>query len=89
MRRSLWGLIALGLGMSHWASAAPTVLSSPDRRLQVTFDVSPAGEPHYSIQRSGATVLQQSRLGLVRDDVDFSRGLTVANVSTVSSVRDE
>jgi alpha-glucosidase len=65
------------------------VLSSPDRRLQVTFDVSAAGEPHYSIQRSGATVLRQSRLGLVRDDVDFSRGLTVANVSAVSSVRDE
>jgi hypothetical protein len=75
--------------MSHWAAAAPTVLSSPDRRLQVTFDVSAAGEPQYSIQRSGATVLQQSRLGLVREDADFSRGLTVANVSAVSSVRDE
>jgi alpha-glucosidase len=89
MARGFWGLVALGVMMSHWAAAAPTVLSSPDRRLQVTFDVSPAGEPHYSIQRSGATVLRQSRLGLVRDDVDFSRGLSVANVSAVSSVRDE
>jgi alpha-glucosidase len=87
----VWGIVALGwcaFMASPLVMAAPTVLSSPDRRLQVTFDVSPAGEPHYSIQRAGTTVLQQSRLGLVRDDVDFSRGLTLANVSPVSPVRD-
>lgn len=92
MRRTLWALWALGscaFVLNQQATAAPTVLSSPDSRLQVTFDVSDAGEPHYSIQRDGTTVLQQSRLGLVRDDVDFSRGLTLVNASAVSSVRDE
>ena len=88
MRRGFWALVALGFMTSQLAMAAPTVLSSPDRRLQVTFDVSPAGEPHYSIQRNGATVLRQSRLGLVREDADFSGGLTLVNVSAVSPVRD-
>lgn len=89
IRNAFAGLVTLGLMVSQLAMAAPTMLSSPDGRLRVTFDVSAAGEPHYSIQRSGATVLQQSRLGLVRADVDFSRGLTLANTSAVSTVRDE
>jgi alpha-glucosidase len=90
MRRGLWGIVALGLLMvSQLLNAAPSTLSSPDRHLQVTFAVSAAGEPHYSIQRNGATVLQQSRLGLVREDADFSRGLTLVNVSAVSPVRDD
>ncbi len=92
MRSRFLGIVALGacaFMVSQGVAAAPTLLSSPDRRLQVTFDVSPAGAPHYSIQRNGATVLRQSRLGLVRDDVDFSRGLTLVNASAVSQVRDE
>jgi len=70
MRSSFWGLVTLLFMTSQLAMAAPTVLSSPDRRLQVTFDVSPAGEPHYSIQRSGeASVGSSHACGCPREIV--------------------
>jgi hypothetical protein len=34
-------------------------------------------------------VLEESRLGLVRDEADFTRGLTLAETSPVAAVRDE
>ncbi|HLZ54333.1 MAG TPA: glycoside hydrolase family 97 N-terminal domain-containing protein, partial [Verrucomicrobiae bacterium] len=41
-------------------------ISSPDGRLAVEFHLA-AGAPRYSIQLDGQPVLQESRLGLVRD----------------------
>jgi len=73
-------------------AAAPTLpasVSSPDKHLQVTFQLTAAGEPRYSIQLDGKAVLQESRLGLVRDDVDFTRALQLVSASPVEVVRDE
>jgi len=73
-------------------AAAPTLpasISSPDNHLQVTFQLTAAGEPRYSIQLDGKVVLQESKLGLVRDDADFTRALQLVSASPVEVVRDE
>jgi hypothetical protein len=70
-------------------ASEPAHLSSPDGHLRVTFELTPAGEPRYSIQRDGSTVLEQSRLGLVRDDADFTRDLQLIESSTIETVHDQ
>jgi len=61
---------------------------SPDGRVVVSFRLDSAGSPHYAIAFAGDPVLQESRLGLVRDDADFSRGLRLRSVSGVMPVED-
>ena len=63
-------------------------IASPDGRLAVDFRLDEAGAPRYAIRLDGKLVLQESRLGLVRDDTDFSRGLRLLSASGAVPVRD-
>jgi DUF1680 family protein len=65
------------------------LLSSPDGRIAVQFGVDEEGRPVYTVLREGGAVLLPSRLGLVREDADFSRGLTLLSTSTVERISDE
>ncbi|MDQ3804768.1 MAG: glycoside hydrolase family 97 protein [Acidobacteriota bacterium] len=65
-----------------------TVIESPNGRLQVDFHLDAAGAPRYAIRLDGKPVLRDSRLGLVRDDADFSRGLRVLSASRTEAVRE-
>ena len=89
---SLCALAAVGLaptGAQAGSSVLPATLSSPDSRLQVVFRLTEEGEPRYAIRLGDRTVLRESRLGLVREDVDFTRSLSLVSVSPVEKVRDE
>ncbi|EKU25993.1 glycoside hydrolase family 97 protein [Xanthomonas translucens pv. graminis] len=61
---------------------------SPDATLRAQVSVDAAGSAHYRVLRDGREVLLRSRLGLVRDDADFSRGLQLIEVSPVAAVHD-
>jgi hypothetical protein len=63
-------------------------LASPDGNLAVVFKLDTGGVPVYRIERAGRVVLQESRLGLVRDDEDFSRGLALDGASATEPVED-
>jgi hypothetical protein len=78
-------LIVLPAGFSL---AAPTRIGSPDGRVVAIFDIGSDGAPGYSIEFGGKPLLQPSRLGLVRDDVDFTRGLRLVSVSAPERVTD-
>ncbi|MGA2281045.1 MAG: glycoside hydrolase family 97 catalytic domain-containing protein [Verrucomicrobiota bacterium] len=75
------------------ANAAPETnapgIASPNGRLVVAFHLDAAGGPHYAVQLDGKPVLQDSRLGLVRDDADFSKNLQLLSVSATGPVRDQ
>ena len=64
------------------------LLQSPDGRLIVEFKLNASGAPVYLIRRDGMLLLQESRLGLIRDDADFSQGLVLTGESKVTKVRD-
>ncbi len=70
------------------SETTPLSVISPNERLVALFHLDAAGAPRYVIQLDGKPVLRESRLGLVRDDVDFSRGLRLLSVSRAESVRD-
>lgn len=75
-----------------WCSAhsetAENVVFSPNHRIAVTFELSKTGEPAYRVAFDGKPVLQNSRLGLVRDDADFSKELHVVSIEPTRQVSD-
>jgi hypothetical protein len=70
------------------ATPPPDSVASPDGRLTVEFRLTSAGTPRYTIHREGRPVLLESRLGLVREDADFSAGLQLVGASKTAAVRD-
>jgi hypothetical protein len=86
--------LAVGVGAECRADEAGVVVtSSPSGRLAVEFRVDGEGGgegvPRYSIRRDGEVVLGESRLGLVREDADFSKGLRLVAASDVEPVADD
>jgi hypothetical protein len=71
------------------AAPLPAWIASPDNRLRLAFDLTEDGEPRYWIELNGRRVLNESRLGLVRDDADFTRSLRLVSASDVDVVEDE
>ena len=63
-------------------------MASPDGRLVVDFYLDATGAPRYAVQFDDKPVLQGARLGLVRDDADFSQKLRLLSESRTERVRD-
>jgi len=57
------------------AEPAAVSIASPDGRVAAQFFLNADGSPRYRVLLDGRAVLRESRLGLVRDDADFSHGL--------------
>ena len=62
------------------------VIKSPDNKISVSFWLTSAGYPVYSVSYSDTTILEQSKLGILRSDDAFSTGMTLDSVSGISVV---
>src|SRR5687767_5748567 len=60
-------------------------IASPNKNISVSCD---AGKMVYTISYKGKPILKNSKLGLVRDDENFSKGLTVLKTSGPMSVKE-
>lgn len=87
--------LALPCAAALFAGAAGTasgqtasVVGSPNGRLKVDFRLDAVGTPRYAVRLDGRPLLRESRLGLVRDDADFTRGLRLLSASRAEAVRD-
>lgn len=58
-------------------------LTSPDGKLNLQFHVE-EGQPQYSVEYEGKTILEQSPLGIVTNEGDFSTNLTYKGHQTTS-----
>lgn len=61
---------------------------SPDGSIEVRLLLDEKGELKYNVFKDGETVLQDSRLGIVRSDQDLSKGLTVDDIGDIEQVVD-
>jgi len=61
-------------------------VSSPNGRVLAELRLDSVGAPHYTVALDGDLVLASSRLGLIRDDADFSQGLTLTGASRFQRV---
>jgi hypothetical protein len=63
-------------------------ISSPDKKLQLTFMINAEGTPAYALQYAAKNVLGNSLMGVsIKDDAGFTKSLMVAGVD--SSYKDE
>lgn len=69
------------------AQSTEYTISSPDKAILVTCNIG-QHQSTYSISYHGKPVLEHSKLGLIREDEDFSVGLRVLNVSSPKIVKD-
>jgi alpha-glucosidase len=65
------------------------VITSPDSKLSVDFHLNENGAPRYSIKLGNEIVLRESKLGVIRDDVDFSQSLTLTGPIEISKIEDK
>lgn len=64
-------------------------ITSPDSRISVDFNLDSNGVARYKISLNGKQVLQPSRLGLIREDADFSKRLRLLKEYAVEQVSDD
>lgn len=84
------GIVWLALLVNSLAVTAQTTqqISSPDKHIQVTTGVTD-GRAWYRVQFQGKEVLQQSMLGIERQDEHFVDGLVLKGTSPVEKVKDD
>jgi len=64
-------------------------ITSPDNQLKVKFELSPHGEPTYTVARAGQAVLLSSHLGLRLQSADLTRGLRLAAAGEPQRIVDD
>ena len=67
------------------AQAQNITVASPDKKIIVTCNTT---QLLYNVKYKGGIILSDSRLGLIRDDEDFSKDLKVFKVSSPETVTD-
>ncbi|HKZ68183.1 MAG TPA: glycoside hydrolase family 97 catalytic domain-containing protein [Chitinophagaceae bacterium] len=70
------------------AFSQQVVLSSPDKKISVSVFIQKDKKLYYKISANGIEVLRSSRLGIAREDEDFSAGMVWLNASAATTVRD-
>lgn len=63
-------------------------LTSPDKNISVTVGISDSATAWYSVAYKGKEVLGKSRLGLMLDGTDLSKGLRLISASANQSITD-
>jgi len=64
-------------------------LASPDGNITVKFSLSPEGNVTYRVACCSQEVIQASRLGIIREDADFAKGLALDSVSAILPINYE
>src|SRR5438034_11366760 len=90
MKKYVITCVAVFLAIATGYSQTQTIsITSPDKTIQVKCLTEASGQVNYTIQYKGAVVLEPSRLGVLREDGDFSTGLTLTGSSAVKNITDK
>ena len=78
-------LLSFFIGCNLFCFGQSYTISSPDKNILVTCN---AEKALYSISYKGQSITQDSKLGVIREDEDFSKDLKVIKASAPTVVRD-
>ncbi|ATC66131.1 alpha-glucosidase [Nibricoccus aquaticus] len=84
----VWLAVLSGAGSGRAQEMTAGVVQSPSGELVVRVSLTARGELRYAVARAGQAVLGESRLGVVRDDADFSSGLRMLEQTKTRKVSD-
>jgi hypothetical protein len=84
-------LILLTLGI---ISACPCKeksqrIQSPNGNISVHFSISQNKNAYYAVKFGKELIIKESKLGIIRDDDDFSKNLSLDSVSSIEFVKDD
>lgn len=85
MKKLLVLLLIVGVAESSNAQSAANTISSPNKNIVVNCDIANAS---YTIAYKGSIILKNSKLGVVREDEDFSKNLQLIKVTAPAIVKD-
>lgn len=80
-------LLCVAIGLNAKSATVNYIITSPDKHIKVSLAIGAEGA-FYTVNSDGKTVLEQSKLGLVREDADFSKSLSLIAASPVSVITD-
>ncbi|MEO7313282.1 MAG: glycoside hydrolase family 97 catalytic domain-containing protein [Chitinophagaceae bacterium] len=81
------GLFTISM-VTGFCQKKPVTTESPDKKISVEFMVNGDQSVGYKVMFANSMVLENSSLGLVTSDGDFSQGLAVTSVSNTEPVKD-
>ncbi|MFT3737247.1 MAG: glycoside hydrolase family 97 catalytic domain-containing protein [Breznakibacter sp.] len=88
--RTKWLMLitALAVGALMITVEAQTKIASPDKKTHAYVTLNSNGVLHYSVSFNNETVLEPSRLGLMMEDNDFSKGLKLDEISKPKKIKE-
>ncbi len=81
-------LIFFCFALISCSSEKETLFSNPAKNIEVQFGLGDNGSPYYRIFKDQQIVLDSSSLGLIREDADFSRKLSIVSISKGERIND-
>ena len=57
------------------------------KKISASFWISKDKSACYRVEFSGTAILQESKLGIIREDADFSKGLSLESVSDIETIK--
>lgn len=85
MKKIIFGLALLILSLSCLPQRGFLGIESPDKNISLRIYSDVPGQIFYSVLHGDEVVLKDSRLGIVREDADFSKNLSVVSFSPIKS----
>ena len=91
MKLYLYTILSLAISINSCSinTISENQVNSPNNKIVVTFSLSEENQPFYNIRYDNTLILQDSRLGLIRSDLDFSTDLTLHSISDIEVIQDE
>jgi alpha-glucosidase len=88
MKQTFSFLLFFILSIHFLHAESDYTIQSPDKNIYVHISLTSQQTASYRIEYAGTVILQDSKLGLIREDHDFSRDLTLDSTSCIEVVSD-
>jgi len=85
----IWIAALLLLAVTSGCASKKTIMmTGPDGRIKVAFNLTGEGQPVYTVLYNDTAVITEGNLGITRSDADFSSGLRFDSVTGPEEVRE-
>ena len=88
MRKSIFVLLSLVFFFNFLHSESNYIIRSPNKNISVHINFAPDQSVLYRIEYADTAILQESKLGLIREDNNFSQGLKLDSISCIEVIKD-
>jgi hypothetical protein len=81
--------LALPLYPACPCKAKKNIITSPDKKTSVLVGISENKNAYYTVKHENKLIMGHSKLGIIREDENFSENLSIESVSNIEIVKDE